>query len=219
MKKSEHYRKFYCIDNKGSLKFIDFLSFSKKSKKAVFINNAQLSDDISLKQKRISFHGMNFLLNRLTQKGYEITYVDGASERASKEEILDALDCNCNKEKLSLLCRVRPELYPYYSLKRIRITLRRFVRGELDDIYLTQWVILYIRCLLESYSENLVSKEERIFANVVASCLNELSVVSSNNLTTQEKYDLARKVYDEIKKVDEEFHKGIEIKHHLHKDK
>ena len=53
MEKKLRYHKIYAIENKGSLKFVDFLTYCKSTKKAIFINNAQIDEDISLKQRKV----------------------------------------------------------------------------------------------------------------------------------------------------------------------
>ncbi len=218
MEKKLRYHKIYAIENKGSLKFVDFLTYCKSTKKAIFINNAQIDEDISLKQRKVPFMFFQNTLMNLHKKGYEITTVDGAGERVKKEEIFEALDCKYSKEKLALLAKERPELYEYYSLKRIRVTLRKYVHGELDSVYLVSWCRLYLQCLLESYSESRVKIEERVFIKLIASCLTRLSVVTSDEISLEDKYVLVKKVYEEIKKFDTDFNSDVKtIKKHERK--
>ncbi len=202
MENKLEYTTIYSVDRKGALVFVDILCYSRKQKKAIFTNDKIPDPNFGVTETRVPNRLLVAKLKSLEKKGYEIEHVDGANERVSKEEVLDALHLKYNKEKVCELCKLRPEVYPYYSLDLITKVLRKYVHDELEDLYLDYWSTLYIRCLYESYN---IEKEkmQSFFIASVCHALEELDGVLSKELDHEQKVQLVHTVFQEIKKAEE----------------
>ncbi len=194
------YFTIYSVDRKGSLVFVDILSYSNRLKKAKFINDKIAGINFGVTETKVPRVALENKLNRLKKKGYEIEYEDGAAERVSKEIILDALNLKFNKEKVCELCKMRPEIYPYFSMDIITKVLRKYVHDELEDLYLNYWSVLYIACLYECYNID-KDVQQSVFISSVCVALEELDGVLSKDLSKEQKVRLVHKVFQDIKKA------------------
>ncbi len=206
----------YSIDYKGTLAFVDILSYAPREKKAVFINDQMVTSSLGKTERRVSYHTLSRKLEKLKKKGYEIQEIDGAKERVSKDTILSALNLEYSKEKLCELSHMRAEIYPYFSIDIIKKVFRRYIHGELEDFYLDYWAKLYIACLYESYN---IDKEikKTLFIDEVCLSLEELASLLSKDMTSKEKIDLVHKVYQQIKRANENYLNQLEKDNHSKK--
>lgn len=208
-KKKEAPDIFYAKDTKGNLDFVDILSVNKTEKRALILSDAEPGDTFGVTEKKLSRRAFTRKVTKLQKKGYEITKKDGASSRMDVNTVKEALEMKYPLEKLSLLARLRPERYPYYNKQVIVDGLNRYIREEIDSLYLNHWATLYQRVLYECYDDR-KNPSEILFIDSVGYLLEELGNTLSYRLSREEKRAVAKEVLLGIEKVDTEYHQTLE---------
>ena len=196
MKKQRYYR----LIQKGDLTYFDLLKVNESERTITYLNECT-GDSFSKKDyKFCRFKKFEKHLDEYSEKKYRYLSLDGAKDRLSSSDSLDALNLKFPLEKLIECSRIRPAKGDYYRLDYVKNMLKAYQEDKINKFYLRNWVTLFSFCLEESFSKE--KHKLDTFSYLVYKELYKFIIVIKGNLTEDEKEKAIKHVLFQIDLID-----------------